>query len=228
MKLMIGSFGTLGIITEAILKVRPLPEVYAVAVSYHGGIAEAFQTGFLLHDALPLLHLELLSPGVSTPMSREGQFLLAAGTGGNRKDVDYQLDEIRKTAPGAVILEGGDAQKFYRTLRDVELPQLPLKMQISSAARELPACLEAFDLHFRAHVGSGVAQVALAARAGELRRVVRQARGNTRVLSIDPALRGALAVFDQPEPGVMKLMSRLKAAFDPAGIFNPGCFVGGI
>jgi glycolate oxidase FAD binding subunit len=231
MKVMIGSFGTLGIITEAILKVRPLPEVYAIALGYYGGMPEAFAAGFRLHDALPLLHLELLSPGVRTPMSRDGQFLLAAGVGGNRKDVDYQMDEIRQELPGAVVLEGGDAQKFYRVVRDAELPEAAVRMQLSVVPRELPACLDALALDFRAHVGAGVAQVAFdgdAVIAARLRRAAAQARGNARVLSLDPALRGAVAFFDEPAAGAMKLMRGLKAAFDPAGIFNPGCFVGGI
>ena len=231
MKVMIGSFGTLGIITEAILKVRPLPEVYAIALSYHAGLPGAFAAGFELHDALPLLHLELLTPRVQTPMSRDGQFLLAAGVGGNRRDVDYQVDEIRKALPGTVVLEGGDAQKFYRVVRDAELPEAPVKVQLSVMPRGLPACLDALDLDFRAHVGSGVAQVALdgdAAAAASLRRAAAQAGGNLRVLSLDPSLRGTVAFFDEPGAGAMKLMRGLKAAFDPVGIFNPGCFVGGI
>jgi len=233
MKVMIGSFGTLGIITEATFKVRPVPEIYAVALSYHDAAAEAFDAGFRLHDSLPLLHLELLSPGVRTPKSRDGRFLLAAGVGGNRKDVDYQVSEMRKVLPEVVVLETDEAQEFYRAVRDVELPDAAVKMQLSVLPRELPSCLAGFNLHFRAHVGSGVAQVAFdgaeaAATATELRRAAARARGHVRVLSIDPAARGAIPFFDEPGAGAMKLMRGLKTAFDPAGIFNPGCFVGGL
>ena len=237
MKVMIGSFGSLGIITEATFKVRPVPEIYAVALSYHDAAAQAFDAGFRLHDALPLLHLELLSPGVRTPKSRDGRFLLAAGAGGNRKDVDYQLSEMRKVLPEVVVLETDEAQEFYRAVRDVELPDTAVKMQLSVLPREMPSCLAGFNLHFRAHVGSGVAQVAFdgghsgadtTAIAAELRRAATQARGHARVLSIDPAAGGAIPFFDEPGAGAMKLMRGLKAAFDPAGIFNPGCFVGGL
>jgi len=38
----------------------------------------------------------------------------------------------------------------------------------------------------------------------------------------------SLEFFDTPNGGALALMRRLKAAFDPAGVFNPGCFVGGI
>ena len=49
-----------------------------------------------------------------------------------------------------------------------------------------------------------------------------------RVLAAAPAIRDSLEFFDTPNDGALALMRRLKAAFDPAGIFNPGCFVGGI
>jgi glycolate oxidase FAD binding subunit len=235
MKVMIGSFGTLGIITEATFKVRPVPEIYAVALSYHDAAAEAFDAGFRLHDTLPLLHLELLSPAVRTSKSIDGRFLLAAGAGGNRKDVDYQFSEMRKVLPEVVVLETDEAQEFYRAMRDVELPDAAVKMQLSVLPRELPSCLAAFNLHFRAHVGSGVVQVAFdgagvdaAATAAALRRAAAQARGHARVLSIDPAARSVIPFFDEPGAGAMKLMRGLKAAFDPAGIFNPGCFVVGL
>jgi glycolate oxidase FAD binding subunit len=233
MKVMIGSFGTLGIITEATFKVRPKPEVYAGALTYHDTAAQAFDAGFRLHDSLPLLHLELLSAEVRTPKSQEGRFLLAAGLGGNRKDVDYQIGEIRKVMPAAVVLETVEAQEFYRAVRDAELPDAAVKMQLSVLPRELPSCLAASNLHFRAHVGSGVAQVALdgvdaAASATALRRAAARAHGHARVLSIDAAARDAIPFFDQPGAGAMKLMRGLKAAFDPAAIFNPGCFVGGL
>jgi glycolate oxidase FAD binding subunit len=231
MKLMVGSFGTLGIITEATFKVRPMPEVYAGAISYHATLGEAFETGFRLYDTLPLLHLELLSPGIATPMTRDRSFLLAAGVAGNRKDVDYQIIKIREAVPDGVVLEGGDERKFYRAVRDVELPAAAVRMQLAVVPRALPSCLVAPGLHFRADVGSGVAQVAFdgdAAMAADLRRAAAKARGHARVLAIDPALRDAVAPFDEPAGPAMKLMRAVKAAFDPAGIFNPGCFVGGI
>lgn len=231
MKVMIGSFGTLGIITEATFKVTPLPEVYAMALSYHANLNDAFEAGFQLHDALPLLHLEILSPGLRTPMARDGRYLLAAGMGGNRKDVDYQIDQIRRTLAGIAVAEGEEAQRFYSAVRDVELPAAAIRMQLSVMPREMPSCLNGLAVQFRAHAGSGVAQVAFeggAEAAAQLRRAAAQARGHARVLALDPALRGAIAFFDQPAAGVMKLMARLKAAFDPAGIFNPGCFVGGL
>ena len=60
------------------------------------------------------------------------------------------------------------------------------------------------------------------------REAAHSARGNLRLLAAAPAIRESLEFFDTPNDGALALMRRLKAAFDPAGIFNPGCFVGGI
>ncbi|MGC2275738.1 MAG: FAD-linked oxidase C-terminal domain-containing protein, partial [Candidatus Binatus sp.] len=60
------------------------------------------------------------------------------------------------------------------------------------------------------------------------REAAHSARGNLRVLAAAPPVRDSLEFFDTPNVGALALMRRLKAAFDPGGIFNPGCFVGGI
>jgi FAD/FMN-containing dehydrogenase len=57
---------------------------------------------------------------------------------------------------------------------------------------------------------------------------VHSARGTLRLLAAERAIRDPLEFFDTPNDGALALMRRLKAVFDPAGIFNPGCFVGGI
>jgi len=60
------------------------------------------------------------------------------------------------------------------------------------------------------------------------REAARRAGGYLRILHADRSLRRSVEFFDTPNDGALKLMRRLKAAFDPAGVFNPGCFVGGI
>ncbi len=60
------------------------------------------------------------------------------------------------------------------------------------------------------------------------RQRARGARGHVRVLHAEQETRAALEFFDSPNGGALELMRALKAAFDPADIFNPGCFVGGI
>ena len=46
--------------------------------------------------------------------------------------------------------------------------------------------------------------------------------GHATLIRAEPDVRAAVEVFQPLEPGLEKLSRRLKAAFDPAGILNPG------
>ena len=154
--------------------------------------------------------------------------------------IGYQAGRIRDLLGGrGEILTGDAARRSYELLRDIDFHSAPLAAQIAVPSASLAGALEACGngSRFRAHAGSGVAQIILAdehsaeapARTvARWREVARSARGTLRLIAAAPAIRDSLEFFDTPNAGALALMRRLKAAFDPAGIFNPGCFVGGI
>ena len=247
MKLLTGSFGTLGIVTEAAFKVRPLPENYALIAAPHVGMQPVFEAALRLHDALPLLHLEVLSPGCGERFGYPQNHLLLAGLGGNNEEMSYQqarVAELLGSAPE--MIEDAHADEAYKRLRDLDLPAAAFKAQLSILPAAMGRCLETIGgslrdrsghLEFRAHVGAGVAQIYVtcdlnAEDASRLlerwRSIAREAGGHLRLTAVALTLRSTLPPFDQPSEGEMKLMKRLKASFDPAGVFNPRCFVGGI
>ncbi len=244
MKVLTGSFGTLGIVTEAAFKVRPIPELYALAIAQYDRIAQPFDSAAKLLDALPLAHLEVLSPRPGAAFGAGGKFLLLAGFSGNQPEIDYQRTSIAEILEREAILkrvqilEGAGAIEAYERLRDFEFPPGNVTAQLAVLPAELARCLAECDTEFRAHAGSGVAQVSLEAGGAEAARtavtrwraIAAGAHGHLRVLNVPSELRGELREnrFDSPGDGALKLMRRLKASFDPAGIFNPGCFVGGI
>src|SRR5260370_24486646 len=78
MKVMTGSFGTLGIITEAAFKLRPIPEGYTLGIAPFAQAAQAFGAALKLHDVLPLVHVEVLSPALPVRFGHPGAFLLLA------------------------------------------------------------------------------------------------------------------------------------------------------
>jgi glycolate oxidase FAD binding subunit len=238
MKLMGGSFGTLGIVTEATFKVRPIPTAYCLAMVPYERAAEAFAAARILNDALPLSNLDILSPALATPFNSTSQFLLFAGFSGSALEIGYQAEQILDLIGArGEILDDDAARVSYELLRDVDFHSIPIAAQISVPPARLALALEACGASFRAHAGSGVAQVAL---TGELsteaatktvarwREIAHSARGNVRLIAAAPAIRDALEIFDTPNDGALGIMRRMKSAFDPAGIFNPGCFVGGI
>ncbi len=238
MKVMGGSFGTLGIITEATFKVRPVPSRYSLAIMRYERAADVFAAARTLNDALPLSHLEILSPAVAASFEAAGKFLMYAGFSGSSSEIDYQAGKIRELVGSHdEILDDEGALRRYQLLRDIDFHTKPLSAQIAVAPAHLAAALDACGAEFRAHAGVGVAQMFLGDEVSaqsardtiaRWREVAHSARGNLRLLAASPAIRGELVFFDTPNDGALTLMRRLKGAFDPAGIFNPGCFVGGI
>ena len=236
MKVMTGSFGTLGIITEAAFKLRPIPEGYTLGIAPFARAAEAFGAALKLHDALPLVHVEVLSPALAARFGHPGAFLLMAAVAGSASELEYQRGHFGGLA-GAEFSEGARAIETYERLRDLEFAPAALSAQLATAPAELARCVEDSGAEFRAHAACGVAQIFI---GGELERInaretlarwrvaAHAAQGHLRLFAAAPALRSQLDFFDEPPAGALKLMRRLKAAFDPAGIFNPGCFVGGL
>ena len=237
MKVMTGSFGTLGIVVEAAFKVRPIPENYTLAVRRFGRDTEAFEAASAINEALAMVHLEVLSPGPSAALGYDYDWVVMAGFAGNRAELDYQRAKIIEAlGSGTDILEGASAEASFASLRDMDFPADGLVAQIAVKPAELARCARECSGEYRAHAGSGVAQVWFE-EIGEgtaeqtvtrWREMARRAGGNLRVLRVPDTMRAEIEFFDRPLAGAFGLMKRLKQTFDPANIFNPGCFVGGL
>ena len=238
MKVMTGSFGTLGIITEATFKVRPAPTNYGLALASFMNTGQAFEAAGGLSNAVPLIHLEIISPGFDAKFGHSGRFLMLAGFGGSGAEVQYLCTRIAEVLGVETdFLEGADAESAYEWLRDIDVHGAALVAQMAVLPAELGRCLEQCGSEFRAHAGSGVAQMflggepsaeAIYRKAERWREAAHGAQGHLRILAASPGARDDLNFFDEPPTPTLNLMGRMKATFDPAGIFNPGCFVGGL
>lgn len=214
MKVMGGSFGTLGIITEATFKVRPLPARYSLAIMRYERAADAFAAARTLNDALPLSHLEVLSPALAAVLSVSAGFLLVAGFSGSSLEVTYQAEQIHKLAgPHDEIIDGDDALRKYQLLRDIDFHSRPLSAQIAVAPARLARTLDACGCEFRAHAGSGVAQLFLVDEGSaqssldavaRWREAAHSAHGNLRVVAATSAIRENLQFFDTPNGGLSR------------------------
>jgi glycolate oxidase FAD binding subunit len=66
------------------------------------------------------------------------------------------------------------------------------------------------------------------AGAVEVRRTIAELGGHATLIRAEPATRASVDVFQPLDPPLMALTAKLKAAFDPVGILNPGRMYPGI
>jgi len=234
MKVMGGSFGTLGIIIEATFKVRPVPEQYVMASLRFDRAEDAFATADRLNYSFPLAHLEVLSPVPARGCGFAAGFQLLAGISGSRSEITSLRDAIGKLTTVA-FLEGSAARSAYELVRDFDMTGFAIAAQIAVPLAALAPILMASGGEYLAHAGSGVAKLLMSGSPEDARSLferwreaAREAGGHPRLIHCDPSLRSSIEVFDSPNAGALKLTRRMKNVFDPAGVFNPGCFVGGI
>ena len=235
MKVMTGSYGTLGIITEATFKVRPIPEHYAIATADFDLAEDAFTVARQLNDSFALAHLEVLSPGAARSCGMPAKFVLMAGFSGSGPEMPSQRDSISRTISRALFLEDDGARDAYARVRDFDITTWPLVAQVATPPAETAPLLASWGVEFIAHAGSGVATVFVSGSSANpaetitrWRESARRVRGHVRILHCDQSQRAGIDFFDRPNDGALALMRRTKIAFDPAGVFNPGCFVGGL
>jgi glycolate oxidase FAD binding subunit len=231
MKVMTGSFGTLGIVTEATFKVRPIPENYTLAVASFDDHDAAFEAAAKLHDRIPLIHLEVTSARVSAAIGLRDRFAVLAGFAGIASELNHQRELVAQFLPSMDVLADDRATERYSSLRDFHFADDAIVARMAVLPEQLARRTRETSADFIAHVGSGIAVLSAigdAETVARWRTLAHSARGHLHVISAPASIRSQIEFFDEPNPGAFKLMQRLKTTFDPAGIFNSGCFVGGL
>jgi glycolate dehydrogenase FAD-binding subunit len=251
MKLYIGSLGTLGIISQITLKVKPRPEASRLFVLPCDLNA--------LQPVLDCIHGSRTQPVCVEVWDSAGFAMIqrqAVGDGpwmvmvmleGTTSAVEWQANQLRqelsKTA-GAELSEIADWQtsSVGTGLRDFALwPDA----RLSFKANLLPSavagfCREAAKLSPRhilqAHAGSGIVighvsadltREQAATMLTTLTPIAAAAHGNLIVTRCPPEWKRDLPVWGR-STGDRVLMRSVKQKLDPHGIFNPGRFVDGI
>lgn len=227
-KLLAGSYGTLGVMTEITLKVLPAPETQATLVVRVPDVAAG---------------VRVLSAGLGSPYGVSGAAVLPEDGGGATAllriedfaaSVEYRSARLAQDlAPqGEVrIAAAEESRALWAAIRDV-IPLAPQAQEavwrISVRPSAAPAVVEAAQaLGGRALLdwGGGLVWVAGPATAeahGALARAAAATGGTCTLFRAPEALRLAVAVLPEEPAPLAALGRRVKAAFDPAGILNPG------
>ena len=233
-KLVTGSYGTLGLITECAFRLHPVPEAGAVLRRPVDGpaglrtLVSAVLGAQVVPAALELdapagggLELAMLLTGVAEGVRRR-EAMARALLGGELAASDAEPDWWSAYPWGA----GEVGLKLTATLSRV--PDLVAAALAARDRRGVPVAV-------RGSVGTGVLYAgmpgatdpaAVAAVLADLRLVAREAGGHAVVLTAPAAVRDGLDLWG-PVPG-LALMRSVKSQFDPGRRFAPGRFVGGL
>jgi glycolate oxidase FAD binding subunit len=250
-KLLIGSFGTLAVITQVTLKLKPLPEAtahYWLPVP-DLATAERLLAGLVTSRARPV-SVELLDPSAAQTICRQTRLtapastpVLVLGVEGAAREVEWQLETLaaETASPDSALARtwmGDEAHSLWSALTDY---QIASEEPASFKANLLPSQVTGFvDLASRlgvatqAHAASGIVHGHLPDHVSTLeladsiltplRALARAGSGNLVVTHCDAAWKASLPLFGDSEPA-WELMRSLKQKLDPLGLLNPGRFL---
>jgi glycolate dehydrogenase FAD-binding subunit len=209
-KLMTGSLGTLGVIVQVAVKVRPRPQARR-SVKAAGGL----EMGRRLLETVPSAAAVLAMPEV-VELRLEGW----------PEEVERQLEATDRAA-GVTVTTEDEAFPSERpweaspVVAEVAVPPSRLEELLS------PPFPDLLGPHLRswgALLGVGIGWVGLSSSDGQLDAL--RARANA-LGGIAPVIKGPGGLGTDVLPG-LDVHRRLKAAMDPAGVLAPGRFWGGI
>ncbi len=241
-KLMTGSFGTLGVMTEITLKVLPRPEKTRTVLVYGLDDAEAGQA---MADALG-------SPHEVSSAAHLPERVAARSEVGRVADAGRSVTAVRIEGPEPSVMARTEAiRSLMRRYGEIEELHAANSSQFWWEVSETVAFATGntsplWRVSVAPAAGPGVARQILdetggdvlfdwggglltlsipenPARAGRtVRHIVAGAGGHATLIRASETVRATLDVFQPHSPAVQALSKRVKEAFDPEGILNPG------
>lgn len=213
-KLMAGSWGTLGVLSECSFKLLPVPEAEVTLLSA---------------EMSPEAAVDAMSRALGTPYEVNGAARLEDGRvalrlEGFERQVAYRRAALTSALGGEWdVIEGIESKTLWRGVRDVEVfaNRAGDVWRISVRPSDAPALVARADCPVMMDWGGGLIW-ALSPSGEDVRARLDAFHGHATLMRASEATRVKLAVF-QPEPAPVAAIARgLRARFDPRGVLNPG------
>ena len=227
-KLLTGSYGTLAALTSMILKVLPAPETEETVVLSRLDDAQAVEAMSLAMQSACEVSAAAYIPGEAVYLRLEGI----------APSVSYRRDQLGKVLkrPIEVMAMTSSAAK-WKSIRDgamfAENHRHPL-WRISVAPSAAPGIIrtlrETLDIRYLFDWAGGLIWLEVPPSHEASESLVRGSftAGHATLIRAPESTRAAIDVF-QPQPAALAaLSSRVKDAFDPRHIINPGRMYRGI
>ncbi len=238
-KLLAGSMGTLGVITEVTLKLKPIAESRAWLLAPIPSLAAAAEklAELVNFPAVPASISLLMGPPTSGLASFQAGAapLLAIGFEGEKLDVEWSLVELAKQFPNSKIERDGYQDLLNQLAHFPADEKSPLIIRAALTPSGVRPFIEATiqidaKAAILAHAGSGIVYVKFSefpagglskSLVGNLHGVAQRYHGNIVILS-NPS--GAEMTHQATYGGEANwnLMREVKRQFDPKNILNPG------
>lgn len=217
-KVMAGSWGTLAVLTEVTFKVLPRPETEAtlavpgltpaeatrLMAAAMGSAAEVSGAG--LAGGRVLLRLEGIAPSVAD-----------------------RLRLLQGLAPAGEVVQGAVSAALWADLRDGALAGSGVIWRVSCPPAQGPALAARLERDLGADTmldwqgGLIWARLPEGPQAAAVRALLAgHGGGHATLIRAGADARRAHPCFQPPEAGLQALTARLRAAFDPMGLLNPG------
>ncbi len=246
-KMLTGSLGTLAIITQLTLKLRPLPDTAIILWTTFdrlGTIDEVLE--HQSKSAARPVALDVLDSNAAAAVAAEAGLelpphrpVLCIGVEGTEPESTWQVktlkEELAPLGPNEIVpVSGTDATKLWFALTEFQVPSDdPLTFKANLLPSQTVAFVDAAvkaGCAVQAHAGSGIVighlPDSMTTVAGaqtllaSLRSQARKCRGNLVVVHCDNGWKNELPMFGDPEPS-WPLMRKLKRELDPQNLLNP-------
>ncbi len=230
-KLLAGSHGTLGVLTEVTFKVLPAPETEATLVV----------EGLEDRRAVACLSAGLTSPwevtGAAHLPGDPARTLLRIE--GFERQVAYRSTALAEALSGfgaATVVTGEASAALWEPLREPAFEASRAVWRVSvtpSHGPDVAAAIRAgTDAEIRYDWGGGLLWVGVEAGhdagAGAIRAALAGRGGHATLMRAPDEIRARVDVFEPQPEAIMALTRRIKESFDPDGVLNPGRMYAGV
>ena len=236
-RLMAGSWGTLGVMTEITLKVLPRPETSLSLALIGLDDTKAVQAMAMAlgspYEVSGAAHLPVGIDRVATTLLRlegfENSVRIRAG----------KLKDLLQNFVRADVIEQTTSQALWQQVRDARWlaePRNEAIWRVSVPADRAPDFIAAVSAKrpIRPLLDWGGGLIWLATSSATLagsdliRAETAKARGHAMLVRASEGTRGMAGVFEPQPEAVMRLSDGIKKSFDPDRVFNPGRLYAGM